>query len=199
MPTCHKDNPQEYYERAVLDIEQFLRKVQHLPCTLPGDCNSDRDDTRFSCLDLMSTSLVYRIFCSDRSTWHGRLSHRMLDYFFTHQPHQQKDAFIDHKLLHLEEPAKALRSDHDLVVLKVFLLQHGQTRSTRSRRHSKCRKWAVARDKLQGFDIDIEWFKHLLLDSGRYYNICRRFVHTRDHHTSTKTRPRLSSYAESDI
>ena len=99
------------------------------------------------------------MFCSDRSTWHGRLSHRMLDYFFTHQPHQQKDAFIDHKLLHLEEPAKALRNDHDLVVLKVFLLQHGLTRSTRSRRHSKCRKWAVARDKLQGFDIDIEWFK----------------------------------------
>ena len=40
---------------------------------------------------------------------------------------------------------------------------------------------------------------NLLLDSGGYYNICRRFVHTRDHHTSTKTRPRLSSYAESDI
>ncbi|CAE7274880.1 CBWD5, partial [Symbiodinium sp. KB8] len=156
----HRDNAEQYYEQSVLDLELFLRSFQHLPCSLAGDWNADVDDSRFATLSSMCSSLSYKCFHPTAPTWHGRLSQRMLDYFFFNRHALEgKHMHAEPELQHNTAPAKEVGSDHDLVQLKLFLLCSKGVRQPRPRKRNRCNKWILDRDRLDHVNIDEEFFR----------------------------------------
>ena len=156
----HRDNAEQYYEQSVLDLELFLRSFQHLPCSLAGDWNADVDDSRFATLSSMCSSLSFKCFHPATPTWHGRLSHRMLDYFFFNRHALEGEHMhAEPELQHHTVPAKEVGTDHDLVQLKFFMLCSKGVRQPRPRRRNRCNKWVIATNKLDKVDIDQEFFR----------------------------------------
>ena len=143
----HSDNDMEQFERACVELTQFLRGRFRDNVVLAGDWNASVGGHRALLLDATLSSLQYVPYRPGVPTRFGPCSSTEFDYFFVSPSYHHLirvgsiAAVVDNP-----QARRELGSDHSAVALHFDIKRRHKHR--RYRKRNKCGSYMVASDKL---------------------------------------------------